>query len=112
MNENLDKKSNFMPLLGTLLLVSFVVSFQKFYLEKDYDILVHIPCDNTVEKCITDGENYYNNFVVHASVMNVHCKNADYQCIEELYLQGMAEKAGCDMFVSGEESCVEPQNPS
>ncbi len=50
-----DTHSNnvFLYVIFSCILLSFLTSFYFFYLKKDYDFIVEVSCDPTIEECIS-----------------------------------------------------------
>ncbi|HRY31194.1 MAG TPA: hypothetical protein P5328_02290 [Candidatus Paceibacterota bacterium] len=92
-----------------MIAVAFWVSFFRYFINLDYNILLTIECDPEVSSCVTDGEYFYDRFLVKAKTIEDYCgEKQDEECILKLYEQNRAEKIPCEEDLEDWEECTSP----
>lgn len=95
--KDINTKEYFIIVSLLLVLAAFVVSLDRYFFKKDFNIIVATECDPEEENCFSDEEYFYHKFSVHAKTLEDFCsKEHDDECIMGMFDQGLAEKIECN----------------
>jgi hypothetical protein len=109
--ENKKEKTNYFTLLALLLIVvAMIFSYFKYYVNLDYDTLLAIECDPSIDVCFYDEESYYQKFLIYTKTLDENCSDAsNEQCIVDLWKKDLATLIECnDENLEEWEVCSDP----
>lgn len=80
----------------------------KYFVLSDYDILLHVPCDNSSAACVSNGEDSYRKVITSAVLAESYSKclsGSRHDCVDSFLEDSRVKILDCKEFLEEDEVC-------